>query len=577
MIEGQGPDRRVIIGKSVLAGNATVSIDPDKLFGRHLAVIGNTGSGKSCSVAGLIRWSLQAAAESRTDSKRPNARVIVLDPNGEYVSTFSDIPGGARIFQVPPVRSPIYPLHVPAWLWNSYEWSAFSAASARTQRPLLLESLRNLRSGADAPDPVLIELRSFAVNTRSHLDNLVKQGPAAYAQFPKQNEVGHYLTGTSKDLIWYVNRTSAELQKAVAAVSTFTKATVESNVSYVNKTTGVPNYNPFSETHLRSTIDLLDVVLGMLPAPADLGASEDAPIPFDVAELPQHLKAAQQDGFRPSCGIHLWAYHANTDDDADDRLKPLIGSEKNEKFTDWLDSYIGADEAANGQVAILNLSLVPTDVVHIVVAVVARVVFEAIQRYRKLNTDELPTILVLEEAHNFIQQRPPAQDQSTISPAEICRSTFEKIAREGRKFGLGLVLPSQRPSELSPTVLAQCNTFLLDRIVNDRDQELIKKLVPDNVAGLLGELPNLPSRQAVLLGGATPIPVLVEISELPESQRPRSDDPHFWEVWTGQRERKIDWSKVAEIGFGRLRPNSISKVGRTTRSGRWAFGLVVWP
>ena len=120
----------------------------------------------------------------------------------------------------------------------------------------------------------------------------------------------------------------------------------------------------------------------------------------------------------------------------------------------------------------------PSDIVHVVIAVLARLVFEATHRYRKLNGAELPTILVLEEAHNFIQQHAPQTEEATVTPVQMCRSVFEKIAREGRKFGLGLVLSSQRPSELSPTVLAQCNTFLLHRIVNDRDQEAHQETSP---------------------------------------------------------------------------------------------------
>src|SRR5262249_39248668 len=156
--------------------------------------------------------------------------------------------------------------------------------------------------------------------------------------------------------------------------------------------------------------------------------------------------------------------------------------------------------------------------------------------------------LVLEEAHSFVQRR----DNSDAAPpaTHMCRETFERIAREGRKFGLGLVLSSQRPSELSPTVLAQCNTFLLHRIVNDRDQELVKRLVPDNLGQLLRELPNLPSRQAVLLGWASAVPVLVEMKELPEGHRPRSADPRFWGVWTRRETRPIDWPKIVSDWTG---------------------------
>lgn len=84
-----GENQHVKIGTSPLAGNANVKIDPNRLFGRHLAVLGNTGSGKSCSVAGLIRWSLEAVKEKRTDNQ-PNARFIILDPNGEYSRAFND-------------------------------------------------------------------------------------------------------------------------------------------------------------------------------------------------------------------------------------------------------------------------------------------------------------------------------------------------------------------------------------------------------------------------------------------------------------------------------------------------------
>lgn len=141
-----GERRRVKIGTSPLAGDAQVCVDPNRLFGRHLAVIGNTGSGKSCSVAGLIRWSLERAMESRTDGP-PNARFIVLDPNGEYSRAFgNDEAIKPRIFKVDPSEGETA-LKVPLWFWNSAEWCSFTQASARTQRPLLRRALREIKSG----------------------------------------------------------------------------------------------------------------------------------------------------------------------------------------------------------------------------------------------------------------------------------------------------------------------------------------------------------------------------------------------------------------------------------------------
>ena len=119
------------------------------------------------------------------------------------------------------------------------------------------------------------------------------------------------------------------------------------------------------------------------------------------------------------------------------------------------------------------------------------------------------------------------------------------------RFSLGLVLASQRPSELSPTVLAQCNSFLLHRIVNDVDQNLVRRLVPDALGGLLGELPTLPSQQAILLGWAVPTPVLVRVRDL--AQRPRSADPAFWATWLRQQGAPPNWQALAPSWEGDMR------------------------
>lgn len=143
----------------------------------------------------------------------------------------------------------------------------------------------------------------------------------------------------------------------------------------------------------------------------------------------------------------------------------------------------------------------------------------------------------------------------------VCCRTFERIAREGRKFGLGLVLASQRPSEMSATVLSQCNTFLLHQIVNDRDQDLVRCLVPDALGDLLRKLPSLPSRRAILLGWGAPAPVLVEIRELPEDQRPHSPDPDFWSVWTGERPCQVDWKAIADSWANAIQPQNQTESG----------------
>ena len=214
---------------------------------------------------------------------------------------------------------------------------------------------------------------------------------------------------------------------------------------------------------------------------------------------------------------------------SDAKLKKVISPDNDITLEQWLDEYVCSNDPNNGAVTIIDLSLIPAEIVHIITAVIARMTLEALQRYRRANNGKtLPMTLVMEEAHTFIRKH--NENGENESASVICTKVFEKIAREGRKFGLGLVLSSQRPSELSPTVLSQCNTFLLHRISNDRDQELVNKLVPDNLRGLLSELPSLPSQSAILLGWAAELPVLIRMNNLKKDYRPRSEDPNYWET-----------------------------------------------
>ncbi len=271
------------------------------------------------------------------------------------------------------------------------------------------------------------------------------------------------------------------------------------------------------------------------------GPDEDSPVHFNGEDLPNHIeRLSQEQNVQQFLDFLVMRIRTML---ADTRMSSIINTEKDITLIKWLEEYIGKNNAENGEITVIDLSIVPSDIIHIVVSVIARIVFEALQRYRRQNNKLLPTVLVMEEAHNFINRY--NSDNDDLSPSRLCSQTFERIAKEGRKFGLGLMLSSQRPAELSPTVLSQCNTFLLHRLVNDRDQELVKKFVPDNLGSILNELPSLPTKKAILLGWAAPIPILVDMNELKKEHQPNSKDPDFWNVWTGKEKREIDWEKIA--------------------------------
>lgn len=528
-----GDNRRVKIGDSPLANNAEIKVDPDRLFGRHIAVLGNTGSGKSCSVAGLIQWSLDAVLQQ---GKSPNARFIILDPNGEYSRALG--PESRYKGKLLRVEANIdvgeMDLKVPSWLWNSSEWAAFTQASSKVQLPLLRRALRAMRNNLLSEDDVKIQAKRFCGILLVSMRQQASQGQI-YVNSGSAKGLVETL-GSWRDSISILNERIVDksLDKLINTINT-----------YLSSRSG----SSWPAKPVVSEIELL--INGFRDAYTALGGdeqellpkSEDAPMRFKGDDFVAYLEAlAQETGTEQFVEFLLTRIRTMLGDTrisavTNDSVKPI-------SLTDWLDTFLGKNE--QGSITVIDLSLVPNEIIHLVTAVISRVAFEALQRYRRLNGRPLPTVLVAEEAHTFIKRY--KEDSETQSVSDICCKVFEKIAREGRKFGLGLVVSSQRPSELSPTVLSQCNTFLLHRISNDRDQEQVHRLVPDNMRGLLRELPSLPSRHAILLGWASELPVLVRMKELTEKQRPQSDDPDFWDVWSGttKEPRKVNWQQIAD-------------------------------
>ena len=546
-----GDSRHVVIGTSPLAANAEVAIDPDRLFGRHLAVLGNTGSGKSCSVAGLIRWSMDAARSAR-GGEDPNARFIVLDPNGEYSKTFSDM-SNVRIFAVEPDEELEHlQLQVPIWFWNTAEWSAFTQASPKAQRPTLVQAIRSVRDGAfTAGVTPQNEMRRY-LRTLVSILQIERNAGSPWGRFPFPKNFLEKIKKWQSGLNDNDSFTIEESDSLTAIRDLIDGFVDDRNGQY-------PTYE-FERGEVDTLLELLRTAhhcFGGSDADS-LPIDADVPREFTGDELLRSLEATAEmlgvSEYVETMQMRIRTILSDT------HMKVVSGQCEGTTLDGWLTDYIGDNNASNGTITVIDLSLLPAEVVHLVTAVIARMTLEALQRYRKHNRGlTLPTALIMEEAHTFIKRY--RDDSENQSSATICCQVFEKIAREGRKFGLGLVLSSQRPSELSPTVLSQCNSYLLHRISNDKDQELVHRLVPDNLRGLLRDLPSLPSRNAILLGWASELPVLVQMKHLKGVHRPKSDDPDFWNVWSGKDthgetvERSVNWKAVAD-DWQQVKPTS---------------------
>ena len=377
IVGAKDSDKRVRIGASPMASNAAIMVDPDKLFGRHLAVLGNTGSGKSCTVAGLIRWSMEAAGKSIQGAGKngvPNARFIVLDPNGEYAKAFADQGDKLRLFRVPPVAAGERPLDVPAWLWSGHEWTAVAHAQPGAQRPLLMQGLRELKSGRMEGVPREAMIRRYLVSYSTRISAMLNTGTQTFAGAPRQRfECARMLETIASDCTQF----SGEVQEPTSANLAGIAATT---TTVVNSRRSGQYFNDFAVTDLESVRAALDALVATLP---DIGnaapISEDAPLFFDVNMLAGHLErvATEQGGnlagFISTLGLRIRGMLA------DQRLGAVIGREPPTSFDSWLKDYVGDNGASNGPLAVVDLSLVPSEVIHIVIAVLARLIFESLQ------------------------------------------------------------------------------------------------------------------------------------------------------------------------------------------------------
>jgi hypothetical protein len=565
IVQGESTsDRSLSIGTCPTGGGADVFVDPDKLFGRHLAVLGNTGSGKSCTVSGLIHWALDRSARATPEldgkAQSPNARFVILDPNGEYSKAFRGM--GARLYQVLTAEEAqkhrdegsdpeVHPFLLPAWMWNGEEWAAFTGAAPGVQRPLLFEALRRLRAGQGLPDTPELEVHHFisgfllqfqsAFAANDHIGKGRREGVAeTLLAFQDQAEKLNRRFPGETDLLAPLN----ELAEAARALEIRARGQQRDPGSFWHK--------EIEHDAFHSLISQLKDIVGEQGGSLQSIGSEDSPRRFQLeslGEMVAALASTQQQRdlsqFADTLRLRIQGLLHR------EHLAAIANPETTPELSRWLEEMLGCGQPERPTVSIIDLSLVPTDVLHIVVGTYLRLTFEALQRHRRNTGEELPTVLVLEEAHHFAHRH---LGQDGASPAaQLCNRVIDRIAREGRKFGLGLVVSSQRPSELSPTLLSQCNTFLLHRIVNDEDQTFVRRLIPDGMRELLRELPSLPSRRAFLLGWAAAAPTMVDIHELKEHELPDSPDPQYWNTWTRNRISDVVWQEVAEAWQGASR------------------------
>jgi uncharacterized protein len=171
-------------------------------------------------------------------------------------------------------------------------------------------------------------------------------------------------------------------------------------------------------------------------------------------------------------------------------------------------------------ITILELTGLPSEIINVVVSVLCRMTFD----FALWSEGKVPVTLVCEEAHRYVPSKPNVG-------FEPCKRAIAKIAREGRKYGASLCIVTQRPADIDPTILSQCNTVFALRMSNDRDQEIVKSAISDTGSGLLEFLTALGQREAIAFGDGVTLPVRIKFDELPKHCMPRSSSARFTEKW----------------------------------------------
>lgn len=265
----------------------------------------------------------------------------------------------------------------------------------------------------------------------------------------------------------------------------------------------------------------------------------DSPVPFDLGWVMERLEDLNTEMVTGSSGREKQGdFHgklsrliARLDAKRTDRRLGFLFQPPKATFDfSWLEGLVAAlvsgradRPGMRGGVKIIDFSEVPSDVLPLIVSLVAKLAF-SVQQWTAPGRRH-PIALVCDEAHLYIPQRALSDATGDVS-VEI----FERIAKEGRKYGIGLVVVSQRPSEVNPTVLSQCNNLVAMRLTNGEDQAVIRRLLPDSLGSFGDLLPILDTGEALVVGDASLLPSRIRISE--PSSKPNSGTVEFWDRWS---------------------------------------------
>ncbi len=538
------------IGTSPSFSDYKIKINPDKFFGKHVAILGNTGSGKSCTLASII----QSMFEFEYNGKKlQNAHIIIFDTNGEYRQAFQGTKENPykKLNEVNAFHIDKNGMKVPFWFMNFADFDFLFEPTSGTQSPVFKRALGLAKNQTVAtikrliPQAYISRLETI-INECDENNFKIKNTIFSELE-PFVNEITALETDFDKiHILTALNNILAQ------------KATLTKPGQYVNGFVSTQVLTQSNEV-LKAQISLYNVSIRNLEVAEERNI--DLPIYFNFSELIERffdeaISENENSGnrlreFISTLRLRLQSYLG------DERIAQPLLLNQTEEITNALAKFISfilgdfckvyktadtdlftkfykeqiaktdieklvADKPS--QVTIIDMSLLPYEVLETVTGLIGRLILDFVSRFPESDRGKLPMVIALEEAQNYIPEKNRGERES------IAKKVFERIAREGRKYGISLLVSSQRPSELSKTVLSQCNSFIIHRLQNPEDQKYVRQLVSAANEDILQQLPILPQQHVVIMGDAVRTPVQARMNTA--NPRPNSNNPKFIENWT---------------------------------------------
>jgi len=475
------------IGKSIIFPDYEVKIDIDKFFGSHSAVLGNTGSGKSCTIASMLQTLYKLENNSATGST-----FIFFDVNGEYKQAFKNLKDNKDIqvtnFSID-TEATNEKFQLPHWFLNIDEWALLLKASEKSQLPILRNAL-------------------------------------GFTQNLSQEIISHIY---ACNIMYVYEHWESSVTKRQRIISLIDKSKIAIDYSKLDAKFGnfsnkqeEDNFKISVKNYIKEDVNI------------DLKFNSDY---FEFKDLEQALENAilyeEYHGnkqIRDYCSSMITRFKSIKERED---FKFLTTTQNDKSIDEYIYSLLGIEKPEDNaikknQVIIIDLNSANDETVEVISCVISRLIFEKLKTAKDRN--QFPINLVLEEAHRYIS----TESGKIFGDAN---RIFERIAKEGRKYGMFLLVSSQRPSELSRTVLSQCSNFIVHRIQNPEDLSHIRQITPHISETILKRLPSIPTQHALIFGHSVNLPTTFKVNEA--NPKPKSDNNEISKNWFKEKDSQV--------------------------------------